>query len=58
MTQAAVERQRRQEADLRRVHPSCFSFSIITYQFEPEREDDRMLAESNFLRMRLGSPPQ
>jgi len=34
--------------DLRRVHPSSFSFSIITYQFEPELEDDRMLAESNF----------
>jgi hypothetical protein len=57
MTQAAVERQRRQE-DRSATGSSFLLFLIITYQFEPELEDDRMLAESNFLRMRLGSAPQ
>lgn len=57
MTQAAVERQRRQE-DRSATGSSFLLFLIITYQFEPELEDDRMLAESNFLRMRLGLAPQ
>lgn len=58
MTQAAVERQRRQEDRSATGSSFLLFFSIITYQFEPELEDDRMLAESNFLRMRLGSAPQ
>lgn len=51
MTQAAVERQRRQEDRSATGSPSCFLFSTLASQFEPA-------LGSHNLRMGLGSAPE